>query len=771
MVNVKLKPVVLAVAGVLTLSGVVNAADLKLDKVEVVGITPLHNSGTPINDVPSNVQVVKGQDLANQQSLSLADYMNNNMVGVNVNETQNNPFQQDVNYHGFTASPLLGTPQGLSVYQDGVRINEPFGDTVNWDLIPKNAIAGINLMPGSNPLFGLNTLGGALSIQTKSGDLFPGGSAQVYGGSWGRRAAEFEYGGSTDYGFNFYVAANAFKEDGWRDASSTDVRQVFTKMGWKGEKTDFNVSLALADNDMNGNGLQAESLLKSLGRHSVYTQPDNTKNKLGFLTAQFNHWFNDNLAFNSVAYYRNVRTKTYNADINDGYDNNQFVLDINNQPTANANPAYNPNQGVINRTGAIQQSYGLTGQLNWTTDKNQFIAGAGYDRALIKFNQTEQEFEEFNARRGVDFSQHIDDEALATNIKSKSDTWSLFATDTYKLTNQVALTASGRYNRTEVDTHDNMIDAGTPGSLTAKNTFQRFNPAIGMTYTPVENLNFFAGYNEGSRAPSAIELGCADPNHPCKLPNAMQGDPPLKQVVARTFEGGVRGRLGSNTKWSAAVYTTENDNDIQFISANASGFGYFQNVGTTRRSGLDFGVNSQIDKLRWMIGYSYVKATYESEFNVASEVNSAEVDGEFTVHKDNRIVGIPEHQFKLRGEYSVLPNWTVGATAVAFSDQYARGNENNADPNGKIAGYAVMNIDTRYSFGDSGWQAFAKVNNVFDHEYSTGGLLMSNMFDASGAWSGAGTPEKAVAPGAPRAGWIGLRYEFGGAKKSSVDRD
>ena len=763
MLNVKLKPVVLAVASVLALSGVVNAADLKLDKVEVVGITPLHNSGTPINDVPSNVQVVKGEDLANQQSLSLADYMNNNMVGVNVNETQNNPFQQDVNYHGFTASPLLGTPQGLSVYQDGVRINEPFGDTVNWDLIPKNAIAGINLMPGSNPLFGLNTLGGALSIQTKSGDLFPGGSAQVYGGSWGRRAAEVEYGGSTDNGFNFYVAANAFKEDGWRDASSTDVRQLFSKLGWKGEKTDFNVSLALADNDMNGNGLAPESMLRNLGRSSVYTQPDNTKNKLGFLTAQFNHWFNDNLAFNSVAYYRNVRTKTYNADINECFGQ------LTNALTGCDTAVNTTQEGAINRTNAIQHSYGLTGQLNWTTDKNQFIAGAGYDRALIKFNQTSQLFDTFSASRGVDGV--LDAIESETNIKSKSDTWSLFATDTYKLTNQLALTASGRYNRTEVDTHDNMIDAGNPGSLTAKSAFQRLNPAVGFTYTPVENLNFFAGYNEGSRAPSAIELGCADPNHPCKLPNAMQGDPPLKQVVARTFEGGVRGRLGADTKWSAAVYTTENDNDIHFISANAQGFGYFQNVGKTRRSGLDLGVNSQLDKLRWMIGYSYVKATYESEFNVASEVNSAEVGGEFTVHKGNRIVGIPEHQFKVRGEYSMLPDWTIGATAVAFSDQYARGNENNADPNGKVAGYAIMNIDTRYSFGNSGWQAFAKVNNVFDHEYSTGGLLMSNMFDASGAWSGAGATEKAVAPGAPRAGWIGLRYEFGGAKKSSVDRD
>lgn len=746
MLNAKLKPIVLAVAGVISIAGNVYAANLNLDKVEVVGVTPLHSSGTPINDVPSNVQVVKGEALNNQQSLGIAEYMSNNMLGVNVNETQNNPFQQDVNFHGFSASPLLGTPQGLSVYQDGVRINEPFGDTVNWDLIPKNAIAGINLMPGSNPLFGLNTLGGALSIQTKSGDMFPGGSVQVYGGSFGRRALEAEYGGSTDNGVNFYVAANAFKEDGWRDASQTDVKQLFTKWGWKGEKTDFNVSLSLADNDMNGNGLTPVSFLKTFGRNSVYTQPDNTKNKLGFLTGQFNHWFSDNLSFNGVAYYRNVRTKTYNADINDEYD-----------------PGVDYNQGVINRSSAKQDGYGISGQLNWIFDKNQLIVGTGYDRADVDFTQTSQLFSAFNASRGL--GGNLADVSEDTSLKGKTQTWSVFATDTYKVTPTLALTASGRYNHTKVDNYDNINPSDTgDGTLTSSNTFQRFNPAIGLTYSPVESLNFFAGYNEGSRAPSSIELGCSDPNHACALPNAMQGDPPLKQVVARTFEGGVRGRLGADVKWSVAAYTTENDNDIQYIAATQS-TGYFSNVGQTRRSGIDMGVNGSSDKLRWMMGYSYVKATYESTFDVNS------INGIVTVNSGNKIPGIPEHQFKLRGEYNVLPTWVVGASVVAFSSQYMRGNENNADADGKIAGYAVMNLDTRYTFGNTGWQAFAKVNNVFDTDYASGGLLGSNMFDAAGTFDGVGVKDRFVAPGAPRAGWLGLRYEFGGAKKSSVDRD
>jgi outer membrane receptor protein involved in Fe transport len=150
-----------------------------LKKVEVVSTTPLAGVGLPLEQIPSNVQVVNGEAMQEQRSLTIADYMNNNLTGVSINETQNNPYQPDILFRGFTASPLLGTPQGLSVFQDGVRINEPFGDAVNWDLIPMNAIAGMNLMPGSNPIFGLNTLGGALSITTKNGRTHQGGGIET----------------------------------------------------------------------------------------------------------------------------------------------------------------------------------------------------------------------------------------------------------------------------------------------------------------------------------------------------------------------------------------------------------------------------------------------------------------------------------------------------------------------------------------------------------------------------------------------------------------
>ena len=185
----------------------------------VIGTTPLPGLGLPLNEVPANVQTGNSKDMQRQQTLNIADYLNNNFSGVNASDSAGNPYQMDIYYHGFTASPLLGTPEGLSVYVDGVRVNESFGDTVNWDLIPQSAISTVTLMSGSNPVFGLNTLGGALSIRTKSGHDDPGTEFEAYGGSFGRRSFEGETGGALG-DFDYFLAGNFFDETGWRDNSA-----------------------------------------------------------------------------------------------------------------------------------------------------------------------------------------------------------------------------------------------------------------------------------------------------------------------------------------------------------------------------------------------------------------------------------------------------------------------------------------------------------------------------------------------------------------------
>src|SRR5580765_5584564 len=205
-------------------------------KVEVIETTPLPGLDLKLEQIPAPVQAAVSADVEASGALDLTDFLNRRFTGVFINEMSGNPLQVDVSYRGYTASPVLGTPQGLSIYMDGVRLNQPFGDVVSWDLIPRLAIGSTTLMPGSNPVFGLNTLGGALSIQTKDGRSYPGSSVQVTYGSYDRKALEFEHGGAAK-GFNWYLAGNGLTEHGWRDSSPSDVRQLFSKFGWQNSQT------------------------------------------------------------------------------------------------------------------------------------------------------------------------------------------------------------------------------------------------------------------------------------------------------------------------------------------------------------------------------------------------------------------------------------------------------------------------------------------------------------------------------------------------------
>jgi outer membrane receptor protein involved in Fe transport len=268
----------------------------------------------------------------------------------------------------------------------------------------------------------------------------------------------------------------------------------------------------------------------------------------------------------------------------------------------------------------------------------------------------------------------------------------------------------------------------------------------------------------------------------------MAGDPPLEKVVSKTFEAGVRGSLNQDIKWTTAIYRTENHNDIQFIAAANPTLGYFSNVGKTRRQGLDLGLAGNAGKFSWNAGYSYLKATYQTPFELTAEGNSeANEDGEIDINKGDRLPNLPSHAFKLRMQYAMMPNWTVGSNVNAFSSVYMRGNENNDHDgvnqndegeavlaSGKVKGYAVVNMDTRYKFNDSGWQVFAKASNIFNKKYATGGMLGENWFEVNGgvaSFSGNGEGDRMLMVGAPRAAWIGMRYDFGKPKGAAANVD
>jgi outer membrane receptor protein involved in Fe transport len=797
--------------------------------VTVVETAPLPGVDVPIEKVPAPVQTATADEIERSKALDLSSFLTRRFNAVFANEIQNNPFQPDINYRGYTASPLLGTPQGLSVYMDGVRLNQPFGDVVSWDLIPRLAISTSTVMPGSNPLFGLNTLGGALALQTKTGANAPGTSVQAIYGSDVRRSIEFEHGGSKAGGLNWYVAGNLFKEDGWRDDSPSDVRQIFGKFGWQRTHGEVFVSVAHADNSLNGNALQETGFLDR-DFTSVYTKPDITDHRSTFLNLTGRRSLNDRVSLSGNLYFRAIHTSTFNGDINeDSLDQSVYQPSAAEQaalaragytgfPASGANASNTPFpfwrciangllrdepaeqcNGLINRSETSQHNGGGFGQLttrhSFDSGMNQFTAGGGYERSGAGYVQS-TELGYLNSDRSItgigafadgETGGDVDGEPFDTRVDLAGliQTFSLYATDTLSFSPKWTVTLSGRYNRTTVRNRDAIRPGGGSTSLDGDHAFSRFNPAAGITFSPSRTVNVYGGYSEGSRAATSVELGCANPDRPCKLPNAMAGDPPLDQVVTRTWEGGARGTY-RRLNWNAGVFRSDNHDDILFVLSGQSGFGYFTNFGQTRRQGLELGAHSQMGPVTLGTGYTFLAATYQSEETVNGQGNSTNdaaedgapgFEGSIRIVPGDHIPLIPRHLFKAYADVNLSSKLSIDVDLLAVSGSFARGNENNRhQPDGTyylgpgtIPGYAIVNVGSTYRM--TRWMQFlAQVTNVFDTKYYTAGQLGPFGFTDTGAFIARPLPAIGgefplrqatfYAPGAPVRAWVGTRFKF-----------
>jgi outer membrane receptor protein involved in Fe transport len=422
--------------------------------------------------------------------------------------------------------------------------------------------------------------------------------------------------------------------------------------------------------------------------------------------------------------------------------------------------------------------------MSWFTSRSQLTAGAAFDRSSMDFQQSSQ-LGYLNPDRSVTglnaFGDGVsggeeDGEPYDTRVDlfGKTRTASVYATDKLTLGRAWGLTLSGRYNHTHIDNRDRIRPAVGPGSLTGAHSFGRFNPAVGLTYNPTKLMNFYFSYSEGSRAPTSIELGCADPNEPCKLPNAMAGDPPLKQVVTRSWEGGVRGTFESGWNWTAGWFRADNRDDLLFVAAPQTGYGYFKNFGKTRRQGAEFDLNGRVGRLTAGAGYTFLHATYESPETVNGESNSRGVND---ILPGNRIPMIPQHMFKSYADIAATKKLTVTLGAVVVGGSYARGNENNLHrPDGRLflgpgdtPAYGVVNLGGRYALHRR-VELFAQINNLFDRRYYTAAQLGPTAFADNGNF--VARPFPAVngefpvrhatfyAPGAPRGLWGGMRLRF-----------
>ena len=816
------------------------AVTLSLDtantSVDVVAAAPIGGLGVALNDIPLPVQSVTDRSLIDTNAIDMTETLKKRLNGVYVNENQNNPFQPDVNYRGFTASPLLGTPQGLSVYLDGVRQNQPFGDVVSWEFIPKIAIADMVLIPGSNPVYGLNTLGGAIAVHTKDGLSHPGLTISGYGGSFGRRALEGEWGGSTNNGFNWFASGTLFHEDGWRVLSPSSVRQSFAKLGWNRVETAISVSGAYSLSSLTGNGTQdfrtlARSSGVNSGYSSVYSIPDTIVEHSPSLTLNLTHTLSSALTVNANSYIRYIRGNSANGNINSnsfteslytltsadrqaltaaGVPYPSYRLDASNTPYPYlrciaqglelSEPVEKCN-GINNTTTSKQHAYGASAQLSWQTAHNQLAVGGAWDHGTLSFLQNAQ-FGYLNADRYsitlipsfADGSTNANGTPVDSrvNLHGNTNTPGFYATDTLTAGRWV-FTVAGRFNHITINNVDRLPATDYRGTLTAINTFERFNPSAGVVYRPNSLLNAYFDYSESSRAPTSNELGCADPNFPCNLPNAMVSDPPLKQVHTRTFEDGLRGNPGGRYRWQAGYFHTDNYDDLLFVSSDVTGNGYFLNFGKTRRQGVEAAVSTHLRGIDGGANYTFLNATYETAQTIGATGNSTNSNatsglpgvpdgGTIDIKPGDHIPEVPQHMLKLYADARPTRKLSVNADLNLISSAYVRGNENNEHQpdgvyylgKGTTPGYGVVNVGSRYTIS-SHFGLFAQVNNLLNRHYYTAGQLAATPYDGNGNFIGrpfggvtdsSGNTSYAIrnstylSPGAPVTVFGGLRVTF-----------
>ena len=703
--------------------------------VEVIGVTPIHGVGLPASMVPANVQVLAGEPFetgSRELPLLLAE----RAASVHLNEVQAGTFQPDLQFRGFSASPLLGASEGLAIYQDGVRLNEPFGDTVQWDAIPASAIASINVIPGSNPLFGLNALGGALSIRTKDGFVAPGTRASVRTGSYGRHQAEVETGGQSG-SFAYFVAGSLTGEAGWRDESPSTIRRLFADAAWRGATTHLDVSVTAASNDLSGNGPAPERLLREDGA-AVFTHPDRTDNDLALVTMRGSREVSGGLALHGVAYYRRNRIGTFNGDAAEDDDDRE----------TDEGPPFTAVNNISRTRG---HAAGLAAQVTRTRPiwnrRNHLVAGAGVDAASTRFDfATEWAF--LTPDRGTLGRGTFDDEARV-ELRSRVLTTGVFLTNTWSATERLAVTASARMNWTAVDLFDQL---GT--ALDGRHRFQRVNPAAGVTYDLSAGVNLFGGYAQSSRVPTPVELTCADPDAPCRLPNAFVSDPPLSQVTARTWEAGAR-RTAGRTTWSVAAFTTAADDDIVFVSSGTRrGEGHFENVERTRRRGMEAAIGYDVPgRFAAFVTYTRQRATFDDDLVLASLFHPHAVDGEIRVPAGSRIPGVPAHSGKLGIAGTFAARLTMSLVVHAQSGQHLRGDEANLLA--QVPGFIIAHVRGRLPL--TGRLAITgHIQNLFGADRHTFGVL--GEADLLGeAFEG---ESRFLSPGAPRGGWLGIEVRF-----------
>jgi iron complex outermembrane recepter protein len=744
------------------------AASGELQTVEVVSTAPV-GPGTSVLNVPSETQTLSAQQIDNLNQITLQDTLARSTPGVSVTDEIGSPLSQSVDFRGETASPVPGTPEGLAVYMNGVRINEAYGDVVNWDLIPQVAMENAQIVTG-NPVFGLNAIAGAVVINMKNGFNWQGTEFDAQGGSLATVLSSLQYGW-TNGTWAYYAAMEGTRTDGYRLFGQSDVERGYADIGYRAGISEVHLSVTGAADALGVAGTTPIQQIAEQGPQAVFTTPQTTDTTAIMATLSDETHISSTLTFNGNMYFRDYAQAHVDGNVSDFYSctspgsaepepTGSYVCNQGAQTGANpggvipglTDPDLTGTDGQplgeIDSNWTHTYSTGATAQLT-DTDKilghnNTITAGVSVDHGWTHFTGSST-----LGTLPPDFVVPVTDEIIdeptldvaPVDLGAQNTYVGVYVLDDFDVTDRLTLHAGARFNDAQLDLQNELSGtaaalaqaAGTYDLLNSSANYARINPVVGATFKITPDISAYASYSEANRAPTPLELGCSNPSLPCMIDNFLVADPPLQQIVARTFEAGLKGSNAiawpvapGRLDWSVSAYRTVNSNDIYAEASIVNGFGYYQNVGDTLRQGVDIGATYTADKWDAYASYSYIQATFQTPANISSPNNPNDncfaTDGtayECVVPGDN-IPGIPNHKFKIGFDYEVLPKWKIGADVVYRSSEYYYGDEINSFP--PISGFATLNLRTSYQ-ATKNIEIFGLVNNALDYRGATYGTL------------------------------------------------
>jgi outer membrane receptor protein involved in Fe transport len=741
------------------------SAATSLDTV-VVASTPLAGSDVDERQLATASRALTDRDVLRTGIPSLTTALTSRIPSVFAQDVEGNAFQPDILFRGFTASPVAGTPQGLAIYVNGVRFNDPFGDTVNWDLIPPSAISTATVQ-GPNPAFGLNALGGSLNVRLKNGFANPGASVTAYGGSFGRRSAILEAGAARD-AWAVYAVGDATHDDGYRRTSESDLYRFYADLGWRRDDAEAHLGLTAAHNRLGNPGATPIEALAA-DRAAIFTAPNTVDNKYYAADLAGSLRLGASGTLEGLAYYHRLDQAVPNgiteqvSACDDG-SNNLCNDDGSVVTTTGGVPVHDflnggPYSGLSEQRLHLS-SYGAA--LQWTSPAtiaghaNRFVAGVSEDAASSRFDgsQTLGGFDPLSrAFLGPGVLLVEPDQGInPVAVKSVTHTTGVFFTDVLTVASDLDLNLAARYNDEEITLEDL-----NGGPVSGRHRFGRLNPLAGLAWQATRAVNLYASYAETNRAPTPQELSCASAAYPCSLLNFFVGDPDLKQVVARTFAAGVRARPTAEISAGVEAFRSDNRDDIIYeaVPGNAN-LAFYTNAGRTRRQGLE--ANAAIEHGSWRaaLGYAYTDATFRTALSLNGGSNPAQdANGVLAVPVGSHLPGVPRHRATLTVDVDLGHALTLGGGVVVVSPTYRYGDEGNATP--PLAGFTVLDANLAWRLG-GGWSVFAVVNNLTDRRYETYGAFGPVTTVPWPAVPGGVTDPRTACPAAPRALYAGIRW-------------